>query len=162
MIGTKETASKRQALIGIVASTVLGFAALAPSAALAFGPPPLPALGPPPGLAGPPPGIGGPPPGIGGLPHPPIGAAPRPGVGPNPPRVAGQPALRGGARGVERNFQGHAAVARYGRSGAYGHARNRYYGVYVDGSYGSSYAYIDRDCYYTSRHGRRVLVCTSD
>ena len=64
----------RKALLTASMSAVLGMAAMMPTTALAFGPPP----GPPPGLGGPPPGLGGPPPGLGGPPG--IGGPP-PGLG---------------------------------------------------------------------------------
>ena len=62
-------------VIVLAASAVLGVAAIASNAALAFGLPPLP------GLAGPPPALNGPPPGPGALPHPGLGAPPHLGAG---------------------------------------------------------------------------------
>jgi hypothetical protein len=161
----------RKALIGMGASAMLGVAAIAPNAALAFGPPPLPGIGGPPplaGLGGPPPGLAGPPPGVGGLPHPGLGAPHGVGGPAGAPRVAGLPGFRGGAHDLQGNFQGRAAASSYGRSaghsygrsGAYSYGRNRYRGVYFTGSYGSSSA--DDSCYYTYRRNRRVVVCTSE
>jgi hypothetical protein len=164
----------RKALLILAASAMLGVAAIAPNAALAFLPPPPP--GPPPGLAGPPPGLAGPPPGLGGLPHPGLGGPPH--LGPEGPaglsRLAGPPGFRGSNHGGPANIAGRSAAAgyggpavnSYGRSGSYRYhhneLRNRYYGVYVGDNYDSSYAYSDDGCYYTYRRGRRVMVCSGD
>ena len=163
----------RTTLIILAASAVLGVAAIAPNAALAFGPPPPPPAlaGPPPGLAGPPPGSLVLPPGVGGLPRPGLaGPPPRPGVG-SPagvPRLGNPPGLRGGRHGVQRNLHGRSAAKSYGRSARYSYGRNggrsRYYGVYINGNYGSSSNYADDGCYYTYsyRRHRRVIVCSGD
>jgi hypothetical protein len=155
----------------LAASAVIGVAAIEPSAALAFGPPPLP------GLAGPPPALGGPPPGLGAL-HPGLGAPPHlgsggpPQAGPGGPRglsdLRGSAGLREGGRGIQGDLHGHAlgAGSSYGRSAASNYGRNgwrnRYYGVYVDGNAGSAYA--DDGCYYTYSYRRhaRVMACTTN
>jgi hypothetical protein len=156
----------RKALLILASSAILGVAAIAPNAALAFLPPPPP--GPPPGLAGPPPGLAGPPPGLGGPPH--LGAGGPAGF----PRLAGPPGFRASNHGGPANIAGRSAAAGYGRSAvnSYGRSgsyryhhnelRNRYYGVYVGDNYDSSYAYSDDGCYYTYRRGRRVMVCSGD
>jgi hypothetical protein len=69
--GPSRHTTSRKILPMLAASAVLGVAAIAPNAALAFLPPPPP--GPPPELAGPPPGLAGAPPGLGGLPRPGLG-----------------------------------------------------------------------------------------
>lgn len=138
----------RKTRLTLYASALLGAAAMAPNAALAFFPPPPPGgLGGPPPLAhlGPPPmaHLGGPP-HLGGLPH---------------ARLGG-PAGR--SAGLSR-FGGRAAGSGYGRSAHSGYGRgewrHRYgrYGAYVSGSDGSS---SDDGCSstYTSS-GRRVTVC---
>lgn len=167
-------------LILLVASTVGGIAATASDAALAFGPPPLPPI------AGPPPGLAGPPPGPGGLPHPALGAPPHfsaggpPHAGPGGPRgpsnIGGSPGPRIDGHGLGDGLQrpsgtsgySRSASSGYGRSARYSYGRdgwrNRYHGVYVNGDYGSSYAYGGDGCYYTYSSGRhsRVLVCSED
>jgi hypothetical protein len=156
----------RKTLITLAASAVLGVGAIEPNAALAFLPPP-PLGGPPPGLAG----LPHPGPGLGGPPHLDAG-------GPTDlSRLAGPPGFRGN-HGSPGSFHGRAAAANpgraagssYGRSGSsgrsgnydYGHNgwRNRYYGAYVAGRYGSSYGYSDSGCYYTYSRGKRVMVCS--
>src|SRR5215468_4426878 len=113
----------RKSLFMLAASAVLGFAVIAPNAALAFLPPPPP--GPPPGLAGPPPGLASPPPGLGALPHPGLGGPPRLGPGPaGLSRLAGPPGFRAGSHGAPGNNLGRAAAAKYGRSGSYDHGHN--------------------------------------
>ena len=181
----------RKTLLTLPVSAMLGMAAMVPTAALAFGPPPGPPpglAGPPPGFGGPPPGLGGPPPGLGGPPHGlggPSGGPPRAGLGGAPPRAGGgAPRFsrldgpRGrGLQGNFRGFQGRSAAlatrsasgyARYGYSRygyGYGSGRYRYrpYGVYA---YGSSYTLSNSGCYYIStyRRGayRRALVCDRD
>ena len=160
-------------MIMLAASAVLGVAAIAPNAALAFLPPPPP--GPPPGLAGPPPGLAGPPPGLGALPHPGLGGPSHfaPGGPAGLSRLAGPPGFRAGGHGAPVNNPGRVAAANYGRSAGYSYgrsgsydsgyngSRNRSYGVYVDGSSnGSSNGYSDDGCYYTYSRGRRVMVCS--
>jgi hypothetical protein len=159
-------------VIVVAASAVLGVAAIASNAALAFGLPPLP------GLAGPPPALNGPPPGPGALPHPSLGAPPRlgsggpPQAGPGGPRglsdLRGSAGLHDGGRGIQGDLHGRAlgegssysrsAASDYGRNGW----RNRYYGVYVDGNVGSAYA--DDGCTYTYSYRRhtRVMACTTN
>ena len=164
----------RKTLINLAASAMLGVAAIAPNAALAFGPPP-----PPSGLGGlPHPGLGGlPHPGLGGLPHPGLsslphrgaaGPLPRAGAGGPHSHLGGSPASQGVGRGFQRNLQGRVASNGYRPSagssyGRYGW-RDRYYGVYIDGNYGSSDSYADEGCYYTytSRRHRGVVVCSKD
>jgi hypothetical protein len=156
----------RKTLITLAASAMLGVSAIAPNAALAFGPPP------------PPPGLGGlPPPGLGGLPHPGLGGPPHRGVGGPLPRAGaggplshlrGSPGSQNVGRGFQRNLQGRFASNGYRRSagssyGRYGW-RDRSYSVYVDGNYGSSNSYADDGCYYTytSRRHRGAVVCSQD
>jgi hypothetical protein len=170
----------QKTVIVLAASAVLGVAAIASNAALAFGPPPLP------GLAGPPPALGGPPPGLGALPHPGLGAPPHLGAG-GPPQAGagglrglsdlrGSAGLRDGGRGIQGDLHGRAlgvgssygrsAASDYGRSAASNYGRNgwrnRSYGVYVDGNAGSAYA--DDGCYYTYSYRRntRVMACTTN
>lgn len=154
----------RKTLIILATSAVLGAAAIAPNAALAFGPPP-----PPPAFAGPPRGLAGPLPGVGALPRAGLSGPPsRAGVGgaAGVPRFGNAPGLRGGSRGYQGNLQGRSASSSYGRSGNYGYgrygSRNRYYGAYVSGSGSSSYA--NDGCYYTYsyRQHRRVTVCSGE
>jgi hypothetical protein len=161
----------QKTLIVLAASAVLGVAAIASNAALAFGPPPLP------GLAGPPPALGGPPRGLGALPHPGLGAPPHLGSG-GPPQASpagprdlsdlrGSAGLRDGGRGIQGDLHGRAmgVGSSYGRSAASNYGRNgwrnSYYGVYVDGNAGSAYA--DDGCYYTYSYRRhtRVLMCAT-
>jgi hypothetical protein len=160
------------------ASAVLCVAAIAPNVALAFGPPP-----PPPALAGAPPRVAGPPSGLGGLPRLGLGGPPHlsaggpPHSGPGGPpalsNLGGSPGLRSGGHG-QGDLRGRSASNSYsrsvgnsyGRSAGYNYsrngARNRYYGVYVNGNDGSSYA--DNGCHYTysSRRHSRVVVCSED
>jgi hypothetical protein len=174
----------RKPLLTISASTMLGIAVIAPSAALAFGPPPPPALGGPPpgpGLGGPPPGpgLGGPPPGL-GLGGPPPGpglggAPPRAGLG-GPPRAGlgvqagsarlgpGRPSTNISGRSASYSYRG-SGYGRYGygRSGyRYGRAAAYAYGAAAGYAYGASRSYTSDGCYYTyRRHAyRRVLVCS--
>jgi hypothetical protein len=153
--GSSRRTILRKTLTVLAASAVVGVVAIASDAALAFGPPP-----PPPGLAGPPHGLAGPP-------H----------AGPGGPRglshLGSSPGLRGGGRALQSELHGRSTSNSYGRSagnsygrsagysyGRNGGGRNRYYGVYVDGNYDSSYA--DDGCYYTYSSRRRSRVCSED
>lgn len=172
--GSSQRTILRKTLFVLTASAVVGVAAIVSDAALAFGPPP-----PPPGLAGPPPGLGGLPRlGLGGPPR--LSAGGPPHAGPGGPRalsnLGGSPGLRSGGHGLQGDLQGRSASNAYsrsagnsyGRSAGYNYGRNggrnRYYGVYVNGSYGSSNAYADNGCHYTysSRRHSRVVVCSDD
>ena len=170
----------RKPLLIMSASTMLGIAAIAPNATLAFGPPPPPAFGGPPAapaLAGPPPA-----PGVGGAPGLPRVGGPaglsRFGGPLGAPRLGGRPGFQGNGRGVQGNpgVQGRSAGYGYGRSARYGYSNDRsgsryrygrqygVYGVYASGNGG--YAYADDGCTYTYIHRRhayrRVLVCSGN
>jgi hypothetical protein len=148
----------RKTLITLAASAMLGVAAIAPNAALAFGPPP-------------------PPPGLGGLPHPGLGGPPHPGAGGPLPRagaggplshLGGSPGSQGVGRGFQHNLLGRSASNGYRRSAGNSYGRdgwgNPSYGVNIDGNYGSSDSYADEGCYYsyTSRRHTGVVVCSKD
>ena len=164
----------QKTLIVLAGSGVLGIATIAPNAALAFGPPPLP------GLAGPHLALGGPPPGLRTLPHPGLGAAPHFGSGTFPQAgtgglrglsdLRGSAGWRGGGRGIEGDLHGRAGgeggYGRFARSN-YGYSygrngwRNRAYGAYVEGIAASAYA--NDGCYYTYSYSRhtRILACAT-
>jgi hypothetical protein len=173
----------RTTLLILSMSAMLGAAAIAPNAALAFpGPPPLPG----PVLGGPPPGLsGGPPPGpgLGGLPRGSLGgpshadpAGPAGRLGPGgPPGLAqrGGPPVRAGLAGG-RGVQGGSARFAYRRSttnisGRYGYRYGRAaayaYGAATGYAHRASRSYTSDGCYYTYRYSyrlrayRRVAVC---
>jgi hypothetical protein len=164
----------RTTLLTLSASAMLSAGAIAPNAAHAFGPPPLP--------GGPPhfPGLGGPPhlPGLGGPPH-------LAGLGaPAGLSRLGGPAFHGGGHGLQGNvhgFQNHAAAYGNGHTAAYGYGHSARYGnghgewrhghwgrydVSVEDSdgYGADgYASADGCTYtYSEREHRRVLVCDAN